>query len=356
MSNTVREDVMSLPEFPRILITRLSHIGDCVLTLPLLRALRRKFPTAYIAWAVEKPADQLLSGNLDLNQLIVVPRDWMRSLRSIIAQRRILREKKFDIVFDPQSLTKSAALGWLSGAPIRVGMSKPFGREAAPWLNNRLVTPSTTHLVDRTLDLLRAIDVRETHVEFRMPVDPVAQKYVLEAIPKIAHSGFIVINPGGTWRSKQWELDRFAAVADFARTQLGVSSVVAWAGVDERKMAEQIVRQSHDSAIAAPATNLRQLAALLAHAEMYVGGDTGPMHLAAAVGTPCVALFGPTRAIDSGPYGTGHVSLQAWYQSGTSRERRSAENLAMRDISVEQVCIAVSTVHQAQLRSKNVAA
>ncbi len=347
---------MSLSQFPRILITRLSHIGDCVLTLPLLRALRRKFPAAFIAWAVEKPADLLLCGHPDLDQLIVVPRDWLRSPRSIFLQRSALREKNFDIVFDPQSLTKSAALGWLSGAKIRVGMSKPFGREAAPWLNNRLEMPSTSHLVDRTLDLLRAIDVRETHVEFRLPIDVAALSFVRERLPKLASSGFIAINPGGTWRSKQWELDRFAAVADFARTELRISSIVVWAGDDERKMAEQIVQRSRNAAIAAPATNLRQLAALLSIAEMYVGGDTGPMHIAAAVGTPCVALFGPTRAIDSGPYGSGHISLQAWYQSGSSRERRSAENLAMRDITVKQVCAAVATVHQSRLGSIRAAA
>ncbi len=329
---------------PRILITRLSHIGDCVLTLPLLCALRRKYPDAFIAWAVEKPADQLLADHPDLDELVTIPRGWLRSPTSILRLRSKLRAQRFDLVFDPQSLTKSASLGWLSRAPVRIGMARPFGREAAPWLNSRIIEPLSTHLVDRTMDLLRGIEVRDTPVDFRLPIDPAALEYVLSNMPVDCSTRFIAINPGGTWRSKQWELDRYAAVAKFARDQLGLGTLVTWAGESERAMADRIASLSQESAVVAPPTNLKQLAALFSRAQMYLGGDTGPMHIAAAVQAPCVALFGPTRPVDSGPYGPGHIALQAWYQSGSCRERRGADNLAMRDIRVDEVCSAIEQI------------
>ena len=341
---------------PRILITRLSHIGDCVLTLPLLCALRRKYPGAYIAWAIEKPANQLVADHPDLDELITIPRGWLKSPASILRHRSKLRAHRFDFVFDPQSLTKSAALGWLSGARVRIGLARPFGREAAPWLNSHLIKPATTHLVDRTIELLRGIDVHDPQVDFRLPIDPAALEYVLNQIPQNCSTRFIAINPGGTWRSKQWELDRYAAVAKFARDQIGLATLVTWAGETERSMAESIVSLSQGSAMIAPPTNLKQLAVLFSRAQMYLGGDTGPMHIAAAVQTPCVALFGPTRPEDSGPYGPDHLSLQAWYQSGTCRQRRSAENLAMREIGTVDVCSAVEQIARRGVsRSRTVA-
>ena len=329
---------------PRILITRLSHIGDCILTLPLLCAIRRRYPAAYIAWATENPSDQLLGNHPDLDKLLTIPRGWLRSLSSIFRLRSELRAHAFDIVFDPQSLTKSATLGWMSGARLRIGMARPFGREAAPWLNSRLIKITSTHLVDRSLELLRGIEQSDARVEFRLPIDRAALDYVKSNLPFAASTAFIAINPGGSWRSKQWELDRFAAVAKFARDRLQLKTLVTWAGEQEREMADCICSLSQGSAVAAPPTNLRQLAALLSLSQMYLGGDTGPMHIAAALNTPCVALFGPTRSVDSGPYGPGHVDLQAWYQSGSCRERRRAENLAMRDIGVDDVCAAVEKI------------
>lgn len=335
---------MAVGGAPRILITRLSHIGDCVLTLPLLHALRRHYPAAFIAWAMERPAASLLGGSRDLDQIILVPRGWLRSVRSAWGLRSELRSFSFDMVFDPQSLTKSAALGWLSGAPIRIGMARPHGREIAPWLNSCWVAPTKAHLVDRSLELLRGVGVHASSTRFPLAIDPTAVQFVVEHLPFPRGTPFIAINPGGTWRSKQWELDRFAEVAKFARDHLQLHTLVTWAGDHERAMAEHIVSLSLGAAAMAPTTNLKQLAALFTLSRMYLGGDTGPMHIAAAVETPCVALFGPTRPTDSGPCGSQHISLQAWYQSGSCRERRGAENLAMRDISVAQVCEAVRTI------------
>ena len=131
---------------PRILITRLSHIGDCVFTLPVLCELRRAFPQAHICWAVESPSHQLLDDHDALNETIRIPKGWVKSPGLIKEMRRQLREYRFDLVIDPQSLTKSSALGWLSGSKRRIGFAKPWGRELALLLNNEKVHPQSKHL------------------------------------------------------------------------------------------------------------------------------------------------------------------------------------------------------------------
>jgi ADP-heptose:LPS heptosyltransferase len=147
----------------------------------------------------------------------------------------------------------------------------------------------------------------------------------------------VVLNPGAGWDSRLWPTDRFAEVAFQLGDKLGLPSVVIWAGPRERGWAEQIVAAAGDHAVLAPRTSLKCLAELLRHACLYVGSDTGPTHLAAAVGTPCVCLCGTTRGEVSGPFGSAHIIVQAYYQAGTSRERRAANNDAMLAIDVDRV-------------------
>lgn len=330
---------------PRILITRLSHIGDCVLTMPLLCALRQALPNAYIAWAVESPSYQLLEGHTALDEIIKIPKGWLKSLGKFWEVRRTLREKRFDLVFDPQSLTKSSALGWVSGCKRRVGLAGPDGRELAPYLANERIHATQEHIVPRSLELLRVLGVKRPEVEFKVPLHESAmdsmQKFVLHE--RLA-SGFAVINPSASWASKRWELDRFADVAQQLRARHGLRSVVVWAGADERAMAEQVVGASSGSAIVAPPTNLKELAALSTLSRLFVSSDSGPLHLAAAVGTPVVGLYGVTRPAACGAYGPVARNVQAFYQDGTARQRRSADNTALRAITVSMVSEACEQV------------
>lgn len=321
----------------RILISRLSHIGDAILTLPLLCQLKRTFPNCQIAWAAEGAASKLLRLHPLVDRLIAVPQGWLKRPSAWRALRRELREFAPDVAFDPQGLLKSAALARLSSAPVRIGFSGRFGREGSTWLNNRLVEPRTTHLVDRTLELLRGIELAPGEVEFQLPA-------CRESIGRIQHwlqeqklERFLLLNPGAGWPSKQWPAERFGFVARDALVAQGIPSVVVWAGEAERLMAEQAVAASENAARLAPATSLPELAALASLATLFVGGDTGPMHIAAAMGCRCVGLYGPTRPEDSGAYGLQHVAIQKWYQAGTSRERRRAPNTAMSDIQVRDV-------------------
>lgn len=322
---------------PRILITRLSHIGDCILTLPLVNAIRIKYPQAFIAWAVESPTQQLLKNNSAIDQIYQIPKSWMRKPAVWPKLRNELRSGKFDMVIDPQGLTKSAMLSWISGAEVRIGIKGRWGRELSPWLNNRLVETHADHVVDRSLELLSALEIHDPGVEFNLATDPTADQKISKWLSSHRLDSFAVINPGASWRSKRWENDRFGTVASHLFQRHGLRTVVTWAGDAEKKMAQEIFRLNNRGSVFALPTTLNQLASLIAKAQFLVGCDTGPMHIATAVGTPCVGLYGTTRPQDSGAYGPMNVAVQKWYQSGSCKKRRTADNDAMRDIMASDV-------------------
>ncbi len=329
------KDVVKVTDSSQILITRLSHLGDCVLTLPLASAIKAHAPNATIRWVIEKPGQQLLTGHPAVDELIAIPSGWLKRPRQVLSIRKQLRETTTDICIDPQSLSKSAILARLSAAPHRIGFAKPVGREIAPYWNNHCVQPETDHLVDRTLELLKPLGIAiPNRPEFALPhfeqpaarMDTFLTKHHLRC-------DFVVINPGAGWQSKRWVPRRFGTVARHLGQTHQLPSVVVWAGSDEEKMATEIVQRSGGYSIMAPKTDLQELTQLLRRAAFYLGGDTGPMHIAAAVGTACVALFGPTRPQHCGAYGDQHLHVQAFYQS---TQRRTGTQ-AMQAIEVDPV-------------------
>jgi lipopolysaccharide heptosyltransferase I len=330
----------------RILITRLSAIGDCILTVPVLCALREHFPHAFLGWIVERPAAPLLAGHRDLDELIVVPRGWLKSAKTVWKLRRQLKQLAFDVAVDPQSLTKSALLARLSGARRRIGFDGDDGRELSKWLNNKRVHCTASHVVDRSLELLKPLGVRTSTARFDLPTYDDAAETMTDFVR--AHqmeTRFALINVGAGWPSKLWPGERFGAVAKHLSRQHGMPSVVIWSGAAERQTAEEAMAVAGDAAILAPPTSLTELAELARRATMFFGCDTGPLHISAAVGTPCVALFGPTLPEVCGPYGSNHVTVQAYHQKAEgNRERRGAENVAMRAIDVDMACAACDRI------------
>ena len=321
----------------RFLITRLSHIGDCILTLLLACAIKRAMPEAHLSWVVERPTDALLRNHWAVDELVVLPRGWRRSVSKLLSIRAQLRRLRPQVVLDPQSLTKSALLGWLSGATQRIGFRGPHGRELAPLLNNHFVEPNCTHLLDRTLALLEPLGIDDSHPVFDLQIPESAQA-AMGSFLQTHHLGcrFALVNPGGSWPSKRWSPRKFARVAAYLGEAHEVPSVVVWAGDEERQWAETIVKRSRGRAVLAPRTDLCELASLSAQAAFFVGGDTGPLHIAAAMGTPCIGLYGPTKPQDSGAYGNEHLAVQAFYQSGNRRTRRNS-TIAINAIDVELV-------------------
>jgi heptosyltransferase I len=333
---------------PRILITRLSAIGDCVQTLPVASALRDRFPRAFIAWAVEAGAAPLVAAHPAIDRVIVVPKRMLASPAAAWQVRQQLVPLRLEIAIDPQGLSKSSAIGWLSGAPRRIGFAGPQGREISGWLNSELVCATSTHMVDRYLELLRPLGIeRETYgpPRFEIAIDAAARPRIESAVSDARlGDGFAVINPGAGWDSKRWPTARYAEVARQLGIGYGLPSVVAWGGPRERAWAEEIVAGSEGHASLAPATSLIELAALVTHAKVMIAADTGPLHLAAAVGTPSIGLFGSTRREACGPYGAANIALQAAFDGSPGRKLAGADNWAVRRISVGQVLRACETV------------
>lgn len=330
---------------PRILIVRLSAIGDVILTMPMLNALRGRFPQALLAWVVENKAACLLEGHEALDELIVVPKGFLKSPRVVWGLRRRLRAMRFDAAIDTQGLTKSALVGWLSGAKRRIGPKGQWGRELSPWLNNELVLPTAPHLVDRTVELLRSLGIERPGIEFRVPQTDEERRAAAGLVAEAGlEKGFAIINPGAGTASRIWPPQRFAAVARHLGKAWNLPSLVIWAGTAEMALAEWIVGESEGHAQLAPSTSLRQLSALTRLARLFISADTGPMHLAVAVGTPCVGLCGPWPAAQSGPYGPQHVAVQKMVLDGTSRQRRRAPSRYMEAIDVPAVCEACDSV------------
>ena len=206
-----------------------------------------------------------------------------------------------------------------------------------------MVEPRADHVVDRYLELLAPLGIESPNVEFSIPRSVASRKTIDSFLAEKQLSEFALLNPGAGWNSKIWPHERYAEVARHLHDKLGIAAIVLWAGDRERNWAEDIAIQS--PAVLAPDTNLPELAELCRRAKFFVGSDTGPMHLAAAVGTKCVAMFGPTKIEVCGPYGDSHCSLQEFLQDGTSKERRGDDNSAMRAISVESVTRACDNLH-----------
>ncbi|MFH0910879.1 MAG: glycosyltransferase family 9 protein, partial [Planctomycetota bacterium] len=282
-----------------------------------------------------------------VDELIVIPRrawsGWSLSrrlseLRSILERLKALA---FDASLDLQGLAKSALAARLAGIPKRIGFGGREGKELSRLLNNTLVTPEEAerHVVERNLALLRPLGMNGASVRFPRPSVESRVVKIFLARERLSRQGFAVMNPGGGWPAKRWPLERFCALAQGLEKDPGLRIVVAWGNQEEKKMAEAIVQSAPLSCMMAPETDLRELWALLAQGALFVGGDTGPLHMAAAAGVPTVALFGPTSGLRNGPYGAGHRMIQgrcANHPHCWKRRHREACT-CMQSIAVEEV-------------------
>lgn len=333
-----------LKDDPKVLITRLSHLGDCLLTVPVANAIRDRFPKATIVWVVEPPGNQIVSACPSVDEVITVPKGWLKKPVRTWQLRQKLKRFQFDYSIDPQSLTKSAGIAWISGCTKRLGLARPIGRELAPWMNNYRILPERKHVVDRSLEILKLLGISNASPRFDLNLPESAVRRGKEIINQIggAEQRFAIINPGAGWKSRQWCNQRFGQVAKHLASNRDLLPLVTWFGEDEERMADEIVAASSHMAIKAPPTRIWELGALLRQARFLIGCDTGPTHLAAAMGVPCVTLFGTTEPEVSGPYEPDsanpvHVRIQKYYQAGSSRERRKASNHAMLEIQVSDV-------------------
>jgi heptosyltransferase I len=305
-----------------ILIVKLSAIGDVIHTLPALNAIRRHYPDAHITWLVEEAAADLVIGHRALDRVIVSGRKrWIAQLKSsrrkqAIAEIRTfwrdLRDTHYDIIIDFQSLLKSGMLVRLARGTRRIGFDKGMQHQEHSYLFlNERVPPvdMEVHALTRGLMLLESIGIYTREAVYHVPVSEVDRHRVNDLLRDQGINGrrrLVAINPMALWETKLWRSERFAALADRLVREKNID-VVFTGGPADRPAVREIV-----SLMAAPVTNiagrtsLKMLAALYGQAALLVTTDTGPMHLAAAVDTKVVALFGPTAPWRTGPYGKGH--------------------------------------------------
>jgi heptosyltransferase-1 len=344
-----------------ILIVKMSAIGDVIHTLPALNALRRHFPEARITWLVEEAASSLVMGHEALDRVLVSSRkSWLRRLSmsrdwgSIREGYRFiaeLRDTEYDLILDFQSLLKSGVLVGLARGKRKIGFDKGMEHMERSYLFlNERVRPVSMdhHALVRGLMLLEAIGVPADEIAYRLPIGEKDRERASRLLMshKVGRSRpVVVLHPVAQWETKLWTTDRFAALADRLLEEMN-AQVVFTGGKNDRRTIGAILSHMRNEAVnLAGRTSLKTLAALYEKSGLVISTDTGPMHLAAAVGTPVVALFGPTAPWRTGPYGGGHQVVRAGLECSPCFKRQCATKECMERISVQQVLEAVRKVH-----------
>ena len=344
---------MSRPDQMRVLIVRLGALGDVVHTIPVVAALGRRLPDAVVDWVIDERCAPLLDLVPGLGRRVVLRTRGRSTVAAWTALRRALREVAYDVALDVQGLGKSAFVARLSGARRVVGFGAPFLREPwARWLYTETADPGRPrHVVDRNLGILGALGVADRDWSFPIRVDapPAADAPGADPDPP---GGGVLINPNAAWPTKRWPPERYGAVAAHVARAHGRPCAIVWGPGDEARAA-RVAAASGGAATPAPPTDLAALAALLRAGALLVSGDTGPLHLAAALGTPVVGLYGPSDPARNGPWSPDDeiVSAFADCACAAARARRGravhmvrrcrAATGCLDAITVEQVCAAV---------------
>ena len=339
----------------RVLIVRLGSMGDVIHALPAAAALRRAWPDAKIGWAIDKRWAPLLCARpelrfdvpsdekplvdavhtLELKAWRATPfaDDTWREARCALGS---LRASRYELAVDLQGLVKSAVVARASGAAARVGFART--REAAATLlYTRRVSTSARHVIEQNLQLISSLTCGpRTNAEFVLPRDPLAEAWCDQAVGRAGWSSFAILNPGAGWGAKQWPVERYGELARTLRMH-GITSIVNH-GPGEEELAKEVTRVSGGTATPIRCS-MGELIALTRRARIFIGGDTGPMHLAAALKVPVVALFGPTDPERNGPYGTRAIVLRS-PESRTSYSHRSMKDAGLETITSAEVIAA----------------
>lgn len=329
----------------RFLLVRLGSLGDIIHALPAASALRDAFPEARIDWLIEPKWRRLLEGNPDLTEIIPLEK---KSASGLISTIRKLRAARYTCAIDFQGLYKSALPAFASGAPRRIGFPSTYAREGfASMFYTDKINPRGAHKVDHNLTLAEAAGAaaRTSSPRFPLTLRPEDEKQVTQELARHNIADFYVLNPGGGWRSKCWPPERYGELHHRLAAQHGWRSVISF-GPGEERLAQELVSAAGTPAPVAVPLGLGPLMALMRRAKFVVSADTGPLHLASALGTPVVGLYGPTDPARNGPYdGEGQnksVVIRNPGKSETTYRRGASYSSPMLSISVDQVADAVA--------------
>jgi heptosyltransferase-1 len=341
------------PRFEALLVVRLSAMGDIIHTLPAVAALREAFPHATLGWLVEERWTELLctlryprSGRRSAQRPLVDrlhsvnTAEWRRALLSFNTWQQMavglseLRGVRYDAAIDFQGAVRSALLARWSGAPVVYGSAQPR-ENAASMFYTRQVLARGSHVVEQALALTQAViqhPAPESQLEF--PVDPDADRKVAALTADVRD--FVLLNPGAGWGAKQWPAERYGVVAQELAKD-GIPSLANY-GPGEEELATALEAASHGTARRI-FCSISELIALTRRARLFIGGDTGPMHLAAALKIPVVAIFGPTDPARNGPFATHSIVLRS-AASTTSHARSREPELGLLEITPSEVAAA----------------
>ncbi len=347
----------------RVLIIRLSAIGDVVRTLPAVNALRSRFPTAHIAWVVEEKAQDVLAHQPEIDETIVFQRDrWKRSILNPLTFLRTIREvyrsvhelrgKHYDIVFDFHGILKSGLISYLSGAKERVGFSRGYCKEWNHLFNNRKVRPRSNRIsrFERNFALLSSLGLDGGGRDVNLHVSQEDVDYVDQFFRSrcaVVSGPLVAIHPGTSPKTsyKRWASTKYGELADRLMEELKASVLFTW-GPGEKAMVDEVrARMRRDSMVAPETRSLKQLAEIFRRCSLYIGSDTGPMHIASLVKTPVVGIYGPTDPIVNAPYeGTPHIIVRKNLPCSPCRDRGCKDVECMKVISSQDVFDAAKTL------------
>jgi heptosyltransferase I len=321
----------------RFLLVRLGSLGDIVHTFPAVAALRTSFPQAEIVWLTHPRWVELVSASGLASQIWPVDSRDLASVRRVIAK---IRSQRWDAAIDYQGLWKSAFLPFFGGVAKRIGFSSATIREfGVPILYTDRVVCGTTHIADQNGELSMQVGASQGSGLFSLNVNERDEARVCADLRRAGFESYIVLSPGGGWRAKCWPAERFGALCQRIRSDLGLACVINY-GPGEESLAGEVLRASGGANPLVYDGELGPLMALLRGARCIVGGDTGPLHLAIALGTRAVALFGPTDPARNGPYPPKQIVLRS-AKARTTYGRSNVTDASLLNLSVQEVFDAV---------------
>ena len=322
---------------PRFLVVRLGSLGDIVHTFPAVATLRARFPRAEIVWLTHPRWAELVAASNLADEIWPVDSRDLVNVRGILAK---IRAHSFDAAIDYQGLWKSALLPFLGQVPKRIGFSSATVREfGVPILYTDRVKVKTVHIADQNTELSLCAGASNPVASVQLQVKESDRQRVCGDLKAASIESYVVLSPGGGWRAKCWPAERFGALCQKIRESLNLRCVINY-GPGEEALATTVKSFSGDAQPIIYDGELGPLMALLEGAQCIVGGDTGPLHLAIALGTKAVAIYGPTNPARNGPYPPQPIVLRD-RAAATTHEREFQTSPSLLKISVDQVFDAV---------------
>lgn len=338
-----------------ILVIRLSSLGDVLMCMPAVKAIRDRFPGARITWLVEGPVGELLSCQTFIDEVVQFPRgrlqDGLRAGQLISIAREIksflahLRKDRYDCVVDFHGIIKSALISVCARGDRKIGFGAVHAKEKSHIFYGECVhgTDRRMHKVDKNMLMARYLGAGNTAAKITLQVPDIVHEYIDIFFQQTGlRPPVFAMNPFSSKGTdfKRWPIERYARLIGMIKDHMGAQTLVLW-GPGEKEEAERLKAMAGESAFLACPTNIPQLYALLEKVDMYIGGDTGVMHLASAAQAPVVAIFGPTDVKVNAPYGLNNMILRKELPCSPCKKKDCQERTCMEGISVEDVFEAV---------------